>query len=93
MDDGLRQPMRVEHGLSLWAEVTPITGEPAFRVLLDTGQTGLFLQNAAAQGIDVRTADLAVVSHGHYDHSGGLPSLVELFRTAEQQRRKAYAQG
>jgi len=60
----------VEHGLSLFVEM-----ENGYRFLFDMGQTDLFAQNAEALGIDLNTADFAVLSHGHYDHGGGLNGL------------------
>jgi len=42
------------------------------KVLLDTGASRLFVENAAALGIDLADVDLAVLSHGHYDHAGGM---------------------
>lgn len=42
------------------------------RLLLDTGHSALFLQNAAAMGIDLRRLDAIALSHGHSDHTGGL---------------------
>jgi 7,8-dihydropterin-6-yl-methyl-4-(beta-D-ribofuranosyl)aminobenzene 5'-phosphate synthase len=55
-----------EHGLSLWVEA----GDA--RVLVDTGETDAFLRNAAALGVDLSTAGAVALSHGHYDHTGGL---------------------
>ena len=51
-----------EHGLSLFVETNGI------RFLFDMGQTNLFARNAEALGIDLDTADFAVLSHGHYPH-------------------------
>ena len=42
-------------------------------ILFDTGQTDLYVHNAQKMGIDLSKADRLVLSHGHYDHSGGLP--------------------
>ncbi len=67
---------RAEHGLSLYIE----TGNT--RILFDMGQTALFAENAATLGIDLATVDLAVLSHGHYDHVGGLATFLDLNPTA-----------
>lgn len=65
-----------EHGLAWWID----TG--THRVLFDTGQ-GLALQhNAFALGIDLARADAIVLSHGHYDHVGGLESVLKVAREA-----------
>lgn len=58
-----------EHGLSFWVEAC------GKKLLFDSGESGLFLENAARLGIDVAEADFAVVSHGHYDHGGGLTAF------------------
>ena len=61
-----------EHGLSLFVE----TAERKF--LFDMGQTDLFARNAETLGIDLTTVDFAVLSHGHYDHGGGLKTFLAL---------------
>lgn len=62
-----------EHGVSLYIE----TGN-GLKVLFDTGQSDLFAHNAARLGIDLREVDLAVISHGHYDHGGGLNEFLRI---------------
>lgn len=44
--------------------------------LWDTGQTDLFLKNALALGIDILEARGLALSHGHYDHTGGMNALL-----------------
>ena len=55
-----------EHGLAVWIE----TG--GHRLLFDTGQGMALEPNAERIGIDLASADAIVLSHGHYDHVGGL---------------------
>lgn len=67
----------VEHGLSLYIE----TGDK--KILFDTGQSGLFIQNANALGIDISAIDTVVLSHGHYDHTGGLYPFLQVNQKAK----------
>ena len=66
-----------EHGLSLFID----TGK--HKVLFDTGQTGLFIQNAQKLEIDLTQIDILILSHGHFDHTGGLYSFLEINKTAK----------
>ena len=67
-----RPDMQVEHGLSLYIETAD------HKILFDMGQTDLFAKNAEVLGIDLSQVDLAILSHGHYDHGGGLKKFLEL---------------
>jgi len=59
-----------EHGLSLFLEIGEV------KILFDTGQSALFIENAVRMGIDVNSAHFVVLSHGHYDHGNGLSYLI-----------------
>lgn len=71
-----RNALSTEHGLSLYIETAD------HRILFDMGQTDLFAKNAATLDVDLSTVDLAILSHGHYDHGGGLATFLEINRTA-----------
>ena len=65
-------PLKEEWGLSILIEAD---GQ---RILLDTGQSGIFAQNAQELGIDLRGVDAGVLSHAHYDHSDGMDVFFDL---------------
>jgi len=59
-----------EHGLSFFIEANGI------KILFDMGASSLFLENAEKLGLDIKNIDLAIISHGHYDHGGGLNAFL-----------------
>lgn len=77
VDDISTQGMPTEHGLSLHIRLT--NGQT---ILFDMGQSDLFLRNAQRLGIDITHVDTAIVSHGHYDHGGGLKTFIDINPTA-----------
>ena len=66
-----------EHGLSLYIETEN------HKLLLDTGQTDAVVRNAEALSIDLSAVDTVILSHGHYDHSGGILPFSEINHTAQ----------
>jgi len=61
-----------EHGLCLYIETKK------HKLLLDTGASEALLHNAKVLGIDLAQVDTVILSHGHYDHSGGLLAFAAL---------------
>ncbi len=65
-----RQDLKAEHGLSFWIETED------GNLLWDTGQTVLLIDNAQKLGIPLQTTQHIALSHGHYDHTGGLLQVL-----------------
>ena len=60
-----------EHGLSVLIETEDR------RYLFDTGQSNVFLHNAAKLQLSLKELDGVILSHGHYDHCGGMENLPQ----------------
>ncbi len=68
MENHATKPMESEHGLAFLVE-------GIHSVLFDTGATGAFARNAERLVRDLDAVDLVTLSHGHWDHTGGLGRL------------------
>ena len=66
--------LEAEHGLSLFVET------PESKFIFDCGQTGMAWRNAERLGIRLSSAQFVVISHSHYDHAQGFPSLLEYMK-------------
>ena len=61
-----------EHGFCLYIETT------RHKILFDMGKSAVFAKNAEQLGIDLSQVDIAFLSHGHYDHGGGIETFLSL---------------
>ena len=77
MEDTCGNPRcEYEHGLSVYAETEK------HKVLVDTGASEKTLENAGKLGVDLSKVDTVVLSHGHYDHSGGILAFRKINQDA-----------
>lgn len=65
-----RDGLVAEHGLSLLIETVNR------KILFDAGASPLLMHNIKQLDIDPATIDTVVISHGHFDHTGGLPAFL-----------------
>ena len=89
-----RDDLHSQHGLSMWLQLG------ANRVLMDTGSNELFLENARQLAIPLERAELLVLSHGHWDHAGGVPAFLAsgarpriALHSTSMEARRAFAPG
>jgi 7,8-dihydropterin-6-yl-methyl-4-(beta-D-ribofuranosyl)aminobenzene 5'-phosphate synthase len=66
-----------EHGLSIYFEAD------GFKWLFDVGASERFYLNAESMGINVEDIDFLVLSHGHFDHTGGLEQFIKVNHKAQ----------
>ncbi len=65
----ISKDMASEHGLSLYIE------SKGLKILFDVGASELFLENAKKLNVNIKDVDYLIISHGHYDHGGGLKTF------------------
>jgi len=65
-----------EHGLAIYIEAC------GKKILFDAGSTDIIIENAERMGVKLDEIDMAVVSHGHYDHTGGFPAFCGINENA-----------
>lgn len=71
IDNITKNDLKSEWGLAVYIEYNDK------KILLDTGTTGAFIDNANALNININDVDFGVLSHAHYDHSDGLDRFFE----------------
>lgn len=71
-----KNDITTEHGLSLYIQTQK------HKILFDMGQSNIFCDNAEKLNIKLEDIDIAILSHGHYDHGGGLKKFLEINTTA-----------
>jgi len=71
-----RQGLVAEHGLSFHVQ----SGEHS--LLFDTGQTGLAVINSETLRLPLDRVEAIVLSHGHYDHTGGVSAILDVVPAA-----------
>ena len=74
------------HGLSFYIETA------SHKALVDLGPSEETLANASKLGIELSNVDIVILSHGHYDHSGGIMPFSKINSTAKIYMQKTAAE-
>lgn len=82
IDNNTKNELCPEWGLSVWIE------QDGHIILLDTGASGAFAENAGKLGLDLKQVEYGVLSHAHFDHSDGLDVFFKENKTASFYLRK-----
>lgn len=67
-----KESLQREHGLSFYVRTKK------HKLLFDLGASDLFSKNAKILDINLKEIDTVIISHGHYDHGGGISSFLKL---------------
>lgn len=78
-----KQDLIAEHGLSMYIKTD------TKKILFDTGQSPNFIVNARQMSVPLDEIDCVVISHGHFDHAGGLYAFLEINKTAKVYIKKS----
>jgi 7,8-dihydropterin-6-yl-methyl-4-(beta-D-ribofuranosyl)aminobenzene 5'-phosphate synthase len=77
------------HGLSLL--ITAHVGSAKRTLLFDAGpEAATFLRNSDILGVDFSAVEAVVLSHGHWDHAGGLVAAIEAVSKARRNKVDCY---
>ncbi len=89
---GFPNVIHTQWGLSLWLESQ--RGSEPRTLMLDYGYTpDVLINNMGIMGVDVKKVDALIVSHGHFDHYGGLSGFLDKYRSVLPDDLKLYAGG
>ena len=77
---------KAAHGLSFYIETA------SHKLLMDLGPSEDTIWNAEAMGIDLKKVDTVVLSHGHYDHSGGILPFARQISSKANEEAAIYMQ-
>ncbi len=83
IDNIAKNPLKSEWGLCIHIETKDKN------ILLDTGASGKFIENAKKMGVDIENVDFGVLSHAHYDHSDGMGDFFKVNSKADFYLRKS----
>ena len=75
-NEAISDEFLTEHGLSLYIETEKR------KIVFDTGASNKFIMNAKILNVNLRDADMVILSHGHYDHGGGLLDFLDMNQDA-----------
>lgn len=82
-NNAVSDEFKTEHGLSIYIETL------CHKLVFDTGASSIFSENAVKLNVNLADVDSLVLSHGHYDHGGGIKTFISLNDKADIFLRKS----